>query len=231
VRDERQLETVSAIARRAKKLEDWLDDSMMGKTLPPGWRPRVACAQLYGSHLQFKAVVSLVSRELFVPACSLLRPQWEAFTHGLWVWHCATDQIIPLLVKGDAKFKDPGVEIQALSKLEPYKSRGTLETLQKDMVRALHSFTHMGAHQVQRLITESHICQIYSLEEIADICLASARTALLSAASMAQIRGDQVADAGCYQQMAGLRGGQISCFHDLIPLDLRQEWPPVGRRD
>lgn len=118
-------------------------------------------------------------------------------------------------------FRDSAVEIQSLERLEPYRSRKTLSTLQKDMGKAMHGFTHMGAHQMQRLMSGEAIGQIFSLEEVADILLATSRVALFVVSEKAQLRSDDPVVLGSYEQMAALRGHWHSCFHDMIPIELR----------
>ena len=216
-----QIQVLRAMTTRASQVEKWIGASLEEKDIPGGLRSRLASALLWGSILHFKGVLELVEAELFSPACSLLRPQWEAFTHGLWVWKCAGDEQLPSLINGQMNFRDSSVEIQSLERMEPYRSRKTLSTLQGDLGKAMHGFTHMGAHQVQRLTSGDMIGQVFSLEEIADILLATSRVALFAMTEKAQLRGDDAVVVESYQQMLALQGSWHSCFHDLIPMGLR----------
>lgn len=222
MRSDAHVNALSAMAARAEQIEEWTMAALDGKDVPAGLRHALASALLWGSIVHFKGIVKLVKGELFSPACSLLRPQWEAFTHGLWVWKCARDEHLAGLANGQMNFRDSSVEIQALEKLEPYRSRRTLSTLQNDLGKAMHGFTHVGAHQVQRLMSGGVIGQVFSLEEVADILLASSRVALFVMSEKAQLRGDEPVVVESYHQMLAVRGHWHSCFHDLIPVDLRE---------
>ena len=87
----------------------------------------------------------------------------------------------------------------------------------------MHGFTHMGAHQLQRLMSGETIGQVFSLEEIADVLFASSRVALFVMSEKAQLRGDEPVVESSYREMAALRGHRYSCFYDMIPTELRVE--------
>lgn len=207
---------------RVREIECWIDAELWDKELPDGSVNRVASALLLGSIMHFKAIALLVEREMFAPAFSLLRVQWEGFVNGTWTLHCARPESVPQLWTGKAKFKDPGVAIQALEKKnEVYRQSRTLSRIHEDLRKALHGYTHMGAQQLQRLTDENRIGPVFTLEEVADALFVASRTALLTMMEVATIKNDVPVAEGALKQIVSLGSESPSCFHKMIPAKLK----------
>ena len=110
--------------------------------------------------------------------------------------------------------------IQALEKKsEVYRQSRTLSKIHEDLRKALHSYTHMGAHQLQRITDERGIGPVFSLAEVADALFVASRTALLTMMEVATIKNDVPVAEGALKQIVSLRSESPSCFPKMIPAE------------
>jgi hypothetical protein len=112
-------------------------------------------------------------------ACALLRPQFESYVRGAWIFNCASDD----QVKSFREDNDPpgfGSLIKELETQDAWKGGG-LSVMKSHVWTALCSYTHGGGLHVSRRIRDNEIVGNYSADDLTQILDFSNNFALLAA--------------------------------------------------
>jgi hypothetical protein len=108
-----------------------------------------------------------------------MRSVFEAYTRGLWFARCATEAHLASFLRGE---KPPklGAMLNEIEVLPPFESK-TLSATKNAGWKTMCSYTHTGAHQVQRFNTSDAITSRHTIEEIEEVLAFTGAYALLAA--------------------------------------------------
>lgn len=94
------------------------------------------------------AILLLVSGNHYCSAAALLRPQFEAFIRGVWIYHCKNDESeIKKIYASKKGFKNVKGCVEEIINFEPYKN-GDLSAFTDSFIDTMHNLTHGGNLQV-----------------------------------------------------------------------------------
>jgi len=130
---------------------------------------------------------------LFGTLYALLRVELEVYGRGLWLHHVANEDEV-------RKFKTDQVNISFGRMLKIVEEQiglksGPLTNLKSKQWRIFSSFTHTGSQAIMRRINHTHTGLVnYSEEELISALSVSGALALLSAAELSGLSGEQSLD-------------------------------------
>jgi hypothetical protein len=170
---------------RAHDLVMWIEGLLNGLSMPSTDRVRIAGACFAASLQHHHAIVVLFRERLNGSAFALMRSVYEAYVRGIWFARCATEVQLSSFLQGE----DPpklGVMLGAIEVLAPFDSK-TLSSTKIAGWSTMCSYTHTGAHQVQRFNTPAAIESRHSLEEIEEVLRLTRSYALFAALGMVML--------------------------------------------
>jgi hypothetical protein len=172
---------------RSSSLIQGLDSALNGVDLQANDRVRisVSCVDLAMEHQ--RAIVLLISNELFGSAFSILRLAFEAYVRGVWLHRCAT--------LGEIRdFKGGRVPCFAslLSRIETIEGfeDAILSRIKKKSWKAMNDYTHSGYNQAVRRNIDNTIEPNYDEEAILEVLEFANAIGLLSALEVARLAND-----------------------------------------
>ena len=179
--------------QRGFSLVAWLATEVDGLSLDGSLRNRLSAACLSVTQDHHAAIIVLLEQKLYASAFTLARPQYESYVRGLWLANCATDVEVERFATGD---EPPGITVllASLQKVEAFEN-GMLSKIKQDSWRDMCEYTHTGALQAKRWLTEAGIEQNYPAEEIEMLANFAGSIALLSGIGTAMIaQNEQLAN-------------------------------------
>lgn len=174
--------------QKSEELADWLDSKIRDLEILGGIRARFSVSCFETVHEHHRSIILLVAHSLYGSAFALVRPAYEAFVRGVWIWEGATEEQIQRIMKKD--------EIAALKSLvsdieKKDKNLGqVLGEIRKRHWRVFNSFTHTGFEQIARRNTQGHVEPNYDEHEIEHIIGFVDALALLAGFRLAIIADD-----------------------------------------
>jgi len=114
-----------------------------------------------------QAIVLLISQRLCGSATALVRPSFESYVRGVWLFECATEDALTEFQ--DDKFGQALSAIIAdIEKLPAFQS-GVLAAIKKESWGSMCSYAHSGFLQVTRRNKEGSIEPNYTDEELIEV--------------------------------------------------------------
>lgn len=169
---------------QAAQLMASIDKKMDGLKVVGGLNVKVSAALLHLSLEHFGAILVLLQNQLHGSAAALVRVQYEALIRGMYFYQCATEQEAEKFFAGTEPPKIK--EMIASLEKKPGFTSGVLSSVHSREWRAMNSYTHGGATQVQRRYSDLDLANQYSETDKMNI-LRSARGMALLAATHAAI--------------------------------------------
>lgn len=124
-----------------------------------------ACFDLAREH--HAGVVKLVEASYIGSALALMRPLFEAYVRGIWLFKCADGSHLEAI----RSYKPiPGIatQIDDLERLPEYNV-GTLKRVKQESLKVMHGFTHGGSEQISRRINSKSIQPAFEYKEIFEV--------------------------------------------------------------
>jgi hypothetical protein len=178
------------LLKESKALIQWLDEQINGIEFKSEVRPQLAgsCLDLALEHQ--KAIVILVSQSFYGSAFALVRPIFESYVRGTWLYHCASDTDLQLFL--DDKL-DQSIDklIKAIEKLPGY-NRGVLSRVKMEAWSAMCSYTHSGYLAARRRLTEDAITPSYTEDQILEVLRSANSLGMMAAIELAQMADNLV---------------------------------------
>lgn len=174
--------------RESEALIQWLDSRIHGLQMPSSFRFRLAGGCLDVALEHQKAIVLLISGELYGSAFAISRLLLEAYVRGVWLHQCASDNDLKRFEVGsfDRTF---GNLVEDIEKLEGF-SVGVLSAVKKNSWAAMCGFTHTGFGQVVRRNKESTIEPNYEEAEVLEMLAFADGIGLMAAVQIAHLAND-----------------------------------------
>ena len=135
---------------------------------PSDIRSRIASGCFSVTQEHQKAVVLLVTKELYASAFALCRPVFESYIRGVWLHRCASDSQLRRYQKDKDEMPKFSDLIAAVESVEGFEG-GVFSTLKAEAWTAMNSFTHTGYSQVVRFQTETTIESNFDKEEVVEV--------------------------------------------------------------
>lgn len=115
------------------------------------------------------AILTLVSGNHYCSAAALLRPQFEAFIRGVWIYHCKNDESeIKKIYTSKNGFIGVKRCVKEIIKFDPYKS-GELSAFTDSVINTMHNLTHGGNLQVAAKTANYSEKQILEMLQLAGV--------------------------------------------------------------
>jgi hypothetical protein len=178
---------------QAVALYTWLRDSEKNDLhLKNDSRHRAAgvCFDVAREH--HLAILQLLDRtpSLHVSAVALVRPLFDAYVRGMWLWQCASDEQLEKYLQ-KSKLPDMRSLIKAVEGASDMADEGSgLRMIYEESWPILSGFTHAGAEFVHRYSVGPTLEPDFSEEELCRAVRFVSRIGLVTAVSMAHIAGD-----------------------------------------
>ena len=169
---------VKILIIQAFKLHGWITHRLNGLDIPREQRIILAVS-CYDVVIEHHIGIAMLFKSRFNGSdFALVRPDFETFVRGVWLRRCATENQISQFIKDklDLSFYQL---LESIEKLDAFQD-GTLSSLKKNSMRAMHSYTHGGMQQVGRRSKDSYIEPNFSSEEIAEVIKLAGIFALLA---------------------------------------------------
>jgi hypothetical protein len=115
-------------------------------------------------------------------AYALLRPQIDAVLRALWLHGTATEEEVQSVLDGN---DPPGIAAIVKSIEADGSFEGELSSLQRQIWGTVSDYTHTGARQISRHVSEVAIEPVHDPEEIMELLKASAGWSLVAASGVA----------------------------------------------
>lgn len=163
----------------------WIEHLLHELSLPATYRVRIAGACFAAALEHHHAIVVLFRERLNGSAFALMRSEYEAYVRGIWFARCATDLQLADFLRGE---EPPalGAMLNEIEDIPPFDGK-TLSATKAAGWRTMCSYTHTGAHQVQRFNTREAIQPRHTLEEIEEVLGLTRAYALLAALGVAML--------------------------------------------
>ncbi len=175
--------TIQPALARSADLSNWIDSSIHGLEIPSGDREVMAAALFDQVHEHHKAILLLLKKSFVGSAFSLVRPTFETFVRGVWLWHCASEKEVENFAKGKINEKTFGALIDEIEAQRGYDV-GVLSKVKKEAWSAMCSYAHGGYLQAVRRMTPGQITANYSEGEMLEVINSSSAIALLAASEI-----------------------------------------------
>jgi hypothetical protein len=172
----------------SETLIQWLDSRIHGLQMPSSFRFRLAAGCLDVALEHQKAIVLLISGDLYGSAFAISRVLLEAYVRGVWLHQCASDADLKRFEVGtlDRTF---GNLVEDIEKLEGF-SVGVLSAMKKSSWSTMCGFTHTGFGQVVRRNKESTIEPNYEEAAVLELLDFSDGIGLMAAVQIAHLAND-----------------------------------------
>lgn len=148
-------------------------------------RKRVAVAFQHLSFEHHDGILDLLQRGFHGPAFALYRPQFDAYTRGLWYRTRADEGRIAALLNDE---KQPPELKHLIPDLEKsgIDSEGHLRRLKGSMYSRLCDFTHGGTAQIVSRLQQNEIAPAYDTRHLAWLTSSSSKLSYLACVEMAK---------------------------------------------
>ncbi len=173
------------VIKGTKEFISVIADSVDGLSLENNDKNLAAAGCLQLSFEHHASIALLVENLHRGSAAALVRPQFEAFLRGAWLYRCATEAAATEFLH-DKSPPSPATMISDLEQYDEFKSR-VLSIFKDKMWNALCSYTHAGGLHVTRRISATEIIQNYSDQELIEMLEISNLVALYSAAELSAV--------------------------------------------
>ena len=127
---------------------------------------RAAAASFGIAQDHHAAIVFLMKSTFYSSSFALLRSLFEAFLRGLWLKHCATDELVSAFFRGGEPPKTMVAEIESTEAF----TGGVLLRIKRKNWSAMCAFTHTGGLHLQRWQSQDGVEPIFAPEELEE-CL------------------------------------------------------------
>jgi hypothetical protein len=194
---------VHAALEGAGEISNWIDSSTHGVEIPSDDREAMAGALFDQVQEHQKAIVLLLKNSFVGSAFSLVRPTFETFVRGVWLWRCASDEEVANFAKDKINGK-PFAAMIAQIEAQPGWEVGVLSKVKKEAWSAMCSYAHGGYLQAVRRITPGQITTNYSEGEISEVINSSTAIALLAASEIFSMAKRKDLVEAVLEQMRGL---------------------------
>ena len=175
--------TIQSALERSADLSNWIDSLIHGLEIPSSNRETMAAALFDQVHEHHKAIHLLLKSSFVGSAFSLVRPTFETYVRGVWLWHCASDEEVANFARDKINEKSFGTLIQEIEARTGFDV-GVLSKVKKEAWSAMCSYAHGGYLQAVRRIIPNHITANYSDDEILEVIKSSSTIGLLAAAEV-----------------------------------------------
>lgn len=137
------------VKNEAWHLWNWLNERVGNLSFEGADRAGCATACLSVALDHFRGISMLEFQEppIHAPAFALLRPELEAVTRGLWLWHIATDEKIEAIRTGVVNFPNQAAMLEMLLR-NSVQGAKLLNEFYAENGKYLHAFTHTGDQQI-----------------------------------------------------------------------------------
>lgn len=179
--------TVDELAQESASLIRWLDERLNDMPLSSDLRHRLAGGSFYIVFEHHRAVVTLIAGLHYTTARAVMRPIFETYVRGLWLWHCATQREIERFEKHDIEKKSFVAILEAVEAVKGFEGK-TLSAIKARFWKPMNAYVHSGFQQIVRHQTEEAIEVVNDPEEAKELlvfanlmgCMAAVLTAGLS---------------------------------------------------
>lgn len=148
-------EFVAELHRLTNEIEMWQTE-----------KNRAAAASFGIAQDHHAAIVFLMKSTFYSSSFALLRSLFEAYLRGLWLKHCATDELVSAFFRGGEPPKTMVAEIESTEAF----TGGVLSRIKKEPWSAMCAFTHTGGLHLQRWQSQDGVEPIFAPEELEE-CL------------------------------------------------------------
>ena len=135
-----------------------------------------------------KAVTILSNEKLFGSAFSLIRPIFETYIRGLWIFYCASKNEINKFLK-DKDIPTLQKLIDSIEKCSGFDT-GVLSKIKQSSYSSMCSYTHSGWLQIGRRFNDEYIESNYSDGEIQESINFANTIAMFAAHEIAKMTKD-----------------------------------------
>lgn len=132
------------------------------------------------------AIVLLMRQTLYSSSFALLRVLFEAYLRGLWLKHCASDEQVSSVFKGEEPSKTMIAEIEATEGF----SDGVLSRIKKKTWSAMCDYTHTGGLHLQRWQSASAIEPQFDEAELEECLNAAELFGAMACLELVQLNQD-----------------------------------------
>lgn len=173
--------------QKSEKLIQWMDRQIDGLKIPSDLRSRLAVGCLDMTLEHQKAILVLITKQLYGSAFALVRSLYESYIRGIWLQHCATESQLAQFQKG--KIPDFHLLLDDIEKLDGFEN-GFLTEFKKNSWSRMNGFTHTGIEQVTCRNTADSIEPNYDKDEVMESIDFSNGIACLSAMAICRLAND-----------------------------------------
>lgn len=188
--------------KKSSDLIQWLDTQIDGLPFRADTRTRLVagCFDIAMEH--YKAIILLSFNKVYGSAYSLLRPLFESYIRGLWLFRCASKTEVELFQKGKIT-KNFGQLIEEIEKIDGYDI-GTLSKSKRASWGAMNDYVHSGFNQITRRNKENSIEPNYDIEEIKEIICFANSIGVLSAIEISFISENKKLSSELLEKMKNI---------------------------
>ena len=148
-------------------------------------RIRLSLGLMYTSNEHFCSIYEVCRRNIPASGFALLRPQLESYIRGLWIYHCATDQQINKIYKGE-EFPSKNSLLNDLQGIKEFEN-GLLKKKVDEIWSKLCDYTHGGGIQGAWHIGRHEIRSYYGKEQLDSLYVLSCNISFLNSIAMAKV--------------------------------------------
>lgn len=157
---------------------EWCNERLDGLDVPRDRRimMTIACADQALEH--HVAIMRLLDSRIYGSAFALVRPIYESFVRGVWLYRCAEEVQLDRYEAENHQvhFNEMVEQIETSS---PFDVR-VLSNLKKQAWGAMNSYTHSGYRQLGRRFSGSEVRPSYEADEIDEVAKLTNWVSLLS---------------------------------------------------
>ena len=185
--------------QRSQELGNWLDSKM---EVDIDWerRTRLSATCFDMVHEHHKSIALLLKRNCYGSAFTLLRPTYEAYVRGKWIWHCATEEQMQKLLNKDQIQRSLRCLVSEIHKQDANAGR-ILEEIRAKHVTTFSSFVHTGSWQILSRNTERTIEPNYDERHITSLIILADVLALLAGLEMANLAANRALAEECEKKI------------------------------
>ena len=158
---------IQSLVTKSQELIQWLDEHVYDLNLVKDAhsRSRLAVSCFYVALEHHRAIVLLIEHELHGSAMALVRILFDAYTRGLWLFRCATDDDLEYFKKKDKLKKKIEERIKDIEKRSG-DDEMILSMIKSHAWSAMYSYTHTGMSQLSRYNSSEAIEPNFNEDEI-----------------------------------------------------------------
>lgn len=176
------------LAGKAKAMSRWLIEHACGLQINADLRVRLSLGCLDAALEYQRAMILLVSRQMYGSSFALARLLLEAYVRGVWLHRCASESELAEIENG-REFKKFFQLIEDIEKLDGFDA-GVLSKLKELSWKAMNDYTHTGIRQISRRNSEEFIGSNYDEEEVLEVLRFSCALAWMSGIEICLVSND-----------------------------------------